>query len=50
MDYDATNQVDVYTGPFVNTFAYPYPTADKLIILTSIGKDTPSNLYAVTIH
>lgn len=50
IEYDGTNKVDVYTGPFVNSFAFPFPAGNRILILTSIGKDTPPNLYAVSLR
>jgi hypothetical protein len=49
-EYDNTNWNDVYTGPFEDLYAFPYPSANKIIVLTSIGKDTPPNLYAVILR
>jgi hypothetical protein len=48
-EYDGTNSTDIYAGPFVNSFAFPFPDATRLLILTSINKDAPPNLYAVTL-
>lgn len=47
MEYDNTNLVDVYTGPFENGFAFPFPSGDKILILASLGENQPPNLYAV---
>jgi len=49
-EYDNTNWADVYTGPFEDSFAFPFPAGNRFLILTSIGKDTPPNLYAVTLR
>lgn len=49
-EYDNTNWNDVYTGPFEDLYAFPYPSANKIIVLTSIGKDTPPNLYAIILR
>jgi hypothetical protein len=46
-EYDGTNWLDVYTGPFVNSFAFPFPAGDRIVVLTSLGKETPTNLYAI---
>lgn len=48
IEYDGTNLVDVYSGPFENSFAFPFPAGNRLLVLTSIGKDTPPNLYAIS--
>ena len=50
LEYDNTNYTDVYSGPFENSFAFPFPGANRLLILTSINPDTPPNLYAVTLR
>ncbi len=49
MEYDGTNRTTVYAGPFEDSFAYPWPDASKMLILTNLNPDTklPSNLYAV---
>lgn len=49
-EYDGTNTVDVYTGPFEDGFAFPFPTEDKILILASLGEDQPPNLYAVSLR
>jgi hypothetical protein len=53
-EYDSTNAMKVYTGPLVKTddiapFVYPWPDASKLIIITNLNRDLPSNLYAVNL-
>lgn len=50
VEYDGTNSTDVYTGPFENAFAFPFPSGNRILVLTSIGKDTPSNLYAISLR
>lgn len=47
MEYDTTNRVTLYSGPFADNFVYPWPNGDRLIILTSFSSDTPQNLYAL---
>ena len=49
-EYDNTNQVNVYSGPFENSFAFTFPSGNRLLILTSLSKDTPQNLYAITLR
>ena len=49
-EYDGTNETVVWSGPFVNSFAFPFPTGNRILILTSLGKDTPPNLYAVSLR
>ncbi len=50
IEYDNTNKVDVYSGPFEDSFAFAFPSGSKLLILTSLSKDMPSNLYAVSLR
>lgn len=49
-EYDNTNWIDVYTGPFENTFAFPFASGTQILVLTSIGQNTPSNLYAISLR
>jgi len=50
VEYDGINQVTVYSGPFENSFAFPFPGGTRLLILTTLGKDLPPNLYAVSLR
>jgi len=50
IEYDGTNLVDVYSGPFEDSFAFSFPSGDKILVLTSLSKDTPVNLYAITLR
>ncbi|HUS51942.1 MAG TPA: PEGA domain-containing protein [Candidatus Bathyarchaeia archaeon] len=50
LEYDNTNRAEVYTGPFENSFAFPFPSGNKLLILTSLGQETPPNLYAINLR
>jgi hypothetical protein len=50
MEYDGTNKVAAYSGPFVDLNAFPFPSGAKLAILTSLGKDAPPNLYSVSLR
>jgi hypothetical protein len=50
MDYDGSNRQTVYTGSFITPFAFPFASADRLLILTNLGADSSlPNLYTVTI-
>ena len=50
VEYDNTNKIDIYTGPFENSFSFPFPAGNRLLVLASIGQDTPPNLYAITLR
>jgi len=49
-EYDGTNETVVWSGPFVNSFAFPFPAGNRILILTSLGKNIPPNLYAVSLR
>jgi len=49
-EYDNTNQVNLYAGPFENSFAFTFPSGNRLLILASLSKDTPPNLYSITLR
>lgn len=48
-EYDATNQATIYAGLFNDSFTYPWPDGNRLIILTTLnpGSLVSSNLYAI---
>ena len=50
MEYDSTNKMAVYSGDFSDSFAAPFPDSNRIVVLTSIGKDSPTNLYAISIR
>lgn len=50
MEYDNTNHLDLYSGPFEDSFAFTFPSGNKLLILTSLSKDAPPNLYSITLR
>lgn len=51
VEYDSTNETTIYSGSFIENFAYPWPNGDKLIISTSLNQDglVPQNLYGISI-
>lgn len=51
MEYDATNQTTIYSGPF-EKFVASSPNAKKLIILTSYNREASAaaNLYAINLR
>ncbi len=51
IEYDATNRVTLYSGPFQDNFVYPWPNGSKLIIVTNLNPDSalPENLYSIDI-
>jgi hypothetical protein len=51
MEYDHTNNIMVYNGPFVKDFVYPWPDGSKLLVLTNLNQEfsQQTNLYTVGI-
>ncbi len=47
IEYDGTNNITIYSGPFAKNFIYPWPDGSRLIILTSFSPDSPKNLYSI---
>lgn len=52
MDYDATNTVTLYAGPFIGNLIAPWPNGSKIVILTTLNPqpDAKPNLYAINIR
>ena len=49
IEYDGTNNLDLYAGQFDQKVVFPYPDGNKLIILTHPYDSAPENLYAISI-
>jgi hypothetical protein len=47
MEYDGTNDVVVYSGPFRPGFVYPWPDGGQMVIITSFSQNSPENFYAI---
>jgi hypothetical protein len=50
VDYDATNVVTVYSGPFQKDFIYPWPDGSRLVISTTFSPGAPPNMYAIELR
>lgn len=52
MEYDGTNRVTIYAGPYTDGFLTPWPSGSRLVILTNLnpGTSTLPNLYAVNLR
>lgn len=52
MEYDRTNWITIYSGPFVDSFVVPWPNATRIIILTNLnpGASTFPNLYTINLR
>lgn len=48
-EYDNTNSVKIYSGPFNHSFVYPWPNGSRMIMLTNfqVGGNAPENLYTI---
>ncbi|MCA9372932.1 PEGA domain-containing protein [Candidatus Woesebacteria bacterium] len=49
-EYDNTNAVTVYSGPFYQNFIYPWPDGSRLLVATHFNPATPNNLYAIELR
>ncbi len=49
IEADGQNREVLFAGPFRNSFAYPWPDGERLLVLTSLYTGRPANLYAVRI-
>jgi hypothetical protein len=52
LEYDRTNWVTVYAGPFVNNFVAPWPGGSRLIIVSNLnpGASPLPNLFTVNLR
>ncbi|MDQ5951044.1 MAG: hypothetical protein QG639_321 [Patescibacteria group bacterium] len=50
VEYDGTNVVSLYSGPFEKNFIYPWPDGSRLVISTKFSLDAPLNLYAIELE
>lgn len=49
-DYDGSNKVTVYAGPFEDDLVFPWTDGSSLVVLTNLNiPDTPSNLYRIVL-
>ena len=51
-EFDGMNKTPVYTGSFENNFVYPWPSGNRLIILTNYNKSAGQlpNLYSINLR
>jgi hypothetical protein len=47
MEYDTTNRVTLYSGPFDNSIVYPWPDGSKIITRIAFSEGTIPNLYTI---
>ena len=52
LEYDRTNWITIYSGPFVDDFVAPWSNGSRIIILTNLNGDAQSlpNLYTVNLR
>lgn len=52
LEYDRTNWITIYSGPFVDDFVAPWSNGSRIIILTNLNGDAKSlpNLYTVNLR
>jgi hypothetical protein len=52
MEYDRTNWITVYAGPFTDGFMAPWPNGSRIIVLTNLNPkaSTLPNLYTVNLR
>lgn len=49
-EYDNTNQIVLYSGPFNNEFFYPWPDGSKIMVTATFNVSSPLNLYAIDLR
>jgi hypothetical protein len=52
LEYDNGNQMRVYSGPFNQSFVYPWPNGSRLLMLTNFNQEAqvPENLYTIELR
>ncbi len=50
VEHDGMNNTSLYAGPFDNTFLYPWPDGNRVLITTSFSPTAASNLYAIELR
>lgn len=49
-EYDGGNNTTIYAGPFVDSYVFPWPTGDNIVVLTNLGNpDILPNLYTISL-
>lgn len=49
-EYDNTNEIVLYSGPFASEFFYPWPDGSRVLITAAFSPLAPPNLYAVELR
>lgn len=52
LEYDRTNWITIYSGPFVDGFVAPWNNGSRIIVMTNLNADATSlpNLYTVNLR
>lgn len=50
VEHDGTNNTSLYSGPFDNSFLYPWPDGNRVLITTSFSPTAAPNLYAIELR
>lgn len=50
VEHEGTNNTSLYAGPFDNTFLYPWPDGNRVLITTTFSPTMAPNLYAIELR
>lgn len=50
LEYDGTNDLTVYAGPFDASFVYPWPDGSRVVIVTDFNRSSVQNLYTIALE
>lgn len=49
-EYDSANNTTLFAGPFVDSYVFPWPTGEQIVVLTNLGNpDILPNLYTISL-
>lgn len=49
-EYDNANNTTLFAGPFVDSYVFPWPTGEQIVVLTDLGNpDILPNLYTISL-
>ncbi|MBI5044661.1 MAG: PEGA domain-containing protein [Candidatus Levybacteria bacterium] len=50
LEYDGTNDTVIYAGPFIDSYVFPWPNGQKIVMLTDLNNTTIlPNLYTISL-
>lgn len=49
-EYDNTNEIALYNGPFTSDFFYPWPDGSRIMITAAFSVTAPPNLYGIELR